>query len=118
MATSDRHARSATENPLDILSRISHPYLEPLRRVSTEPGAIGVIHIPMPSTAKRHRDRKKSSLFVEIDPAVVDRVTAEAAKRGVNKWEIVEAALGLGLERLTPVKEPYSLDLHGLDKTA
>ncbi len=118
MAAGHRHARRATKIPLDILSTISHPNLEPVRRVSTELVAINVIHMPMPSPAKRHRDRKKSGLYVEIDPAVVDRVTAEAAKRGVNKWEIVQEALALGLEGLGPVKEPYSLDLHGLNKTA
>lgn len=118
MAASDRHARHATKIPLDILSTISHPNLDPLRRVSADLVAISVIHMPMPSSAKRHRDRKKSGLFVEIDPAVVDRVTAEAAQRGVNKWEIVQEALALGLDRLGPVKEPYALDLHGLNKTA
>jgi hypothetical protein len=74
--------------------------------------------MPMTNAAKRHRDRKKASLFAEIDPGVVNRVKAEAESRGVNKWEVVEQALIRGLDLLDPVTEPYSLDLRGLDKSA
>lgn len=72
----------------------------------------------MSRTAKRRRDRKRTPLFAEIDPGVVARVNAEAATRGLNKWEIVEEALIRGLDLLGHVEEPYSLDLHDLTKSA
>ena len=39
---------------------------------------------------------------MEIDPDIVRRVSEAAEERGVNKWEIVEAALAAGLPQLAP----------------
>lgn len=67
--------------------------------------------MPM-SNAKRHRDREKMGLFVEVAPDVANRVKAAAKERGINQWEVVELALAKGLPLLDPTGFELDLGLH------
>lgn len=75
-----------------------------------------VKHRPMP-TAKRHRDRVRTALYVEVDPDLVSQVKTEAQRRGLNQWEIVELVLRQGLPQL-PAVGAYELGFDTFGKTA
>lgn len=90
---------------------ITHAGFGLLRRVYVACARVDAIHMPM-SNAKRHRDREKKGLYVEIAPRVVDSVQAAAKERGINQWEIVELALAKGLPLLDTAAFELDLGLH------
>lgn len=105
----------------DGVSRPSVTFAEfgpprPVRRVEPSMTHADVKHRPMP-TAKRHRDRVRTALYVEVDPDLVSQVKTEAQRRGLNQWEIVELVLRQGLPQL-PAVAAYELGFDSFDKTA